>query len=440
MSRRAALFGLLLGTVAVALFALLSSPSNVIRTHGGGELSLTAVTHGTVNKYPGRDWRNRLARFLPDAIARKLRSRGASISTASTNVVFWFERSGGEVPRVVVCDRAGIGFGQTSCAISAGTGTEGGWVEGVGFSVVPRREKEILLRLYAQTNIDAVGQLLGEIKVQNPLWGTYPTWTPEPLPATRETNGLTVTLRELKAGVRWSGPMEEVVPGDGADIGVRAVFDITKDGILTDAWASIGIETSDATGNQVQHQGWKSSFENGHHTIHYRWGLWPSESAWKLKVQIARRSGFATDQLWTVRGFSLVDTNLRNALVIETNLQGAVVHLGRTITENAFLGTRTIQLSVNPYREDHRLTLVQANDDLERTVPVVGEGWSPRAHQFVGYSFDLRPAPNAKSLNLTFALQQSCHVEFVVKPELLRATNAATASASTSVASRKDAR
>jgi hypothetical protein len=212
MTRRTALICLLVGTVAVSVVLLVLPPRNVISTPGGGELELLGVTCGTINYCLGRGLKDRLLRFLPKAIARNFHSRGARMSATETNVVFWFDRSGDDMPIAMVCDAdSGLGIARPSCTLS--TGTDDGWVEGLGFSAVPRRKKDILLRLYASTVSNEAGALLREIKVPNPLWGNYPTWTPEALPTTRETNGLSISLHELEnrrplersAGARANG-------------------------------------------------------------------------------------------------------------------------------------------------------------------------------------------------------------------------------------------
>jgi hypothetical protein len=190
------------------------------------------------------------------------------------------------------------------------------------------------------------------------------------------------------------------------------VFTISENGALTDEWTPSGIETSDATGNRAQHQSWKSNIENHHHVIHYRWGLWPSEAAWKLRVETARRSNFKPDQIWNVRRLSLAKAD--EVLGCQAERQGASLELHRIQPEDFPKGGCTIHLRVQPFRSDYRLSLVEATDDTGRKVPNTGEGWSNGSH-----TFNLRPEPDARSLNLTFALHQTYSVEFVVKPTVL---------------------
>jgi len=300
---------------------------------------------------------------------------------------------------------------------------------------LPRREREIHLRLYERVNISDAGRFLGELTAQNPLWENHPVWAPEPLPATRETNGLSITLRELTTGERWRGPFEDTPPKQPADIGVRAVFDIAENGVPTDAWEPIAIETSDATGNVAHHQGRGSHRENGRHTVRYLWGLWPSEAAWKLKVQLARRAGFAADQLWMVHGLSLGEVILDGDPNRRAELPGASLELRRIEPNRSQPGRWTIHVRVQPFRDDYRLALIEASDEKGRRVPNPGDGSASG-----NYTFDLAPEPDAQSLDLMFAMSRNYFVEFIAKPELVRATNASTASGSSGLASRNDAR
>jgi hypothetical protein len=399
----------LLALLVVALVFQLTPRPNVIVSSDGSELELTAVTDGTRHVYPGRGMKNRVLSLLPDKLRRKFGSRGAAISTPNTNVVFWFERSGGEMPLVMVSDDSGFGVAQSFCAVSAGTGDA--WIEGVGFNVVPRRDRELFVRLFVRTNATEPGPMLGEFRVPNPLSGVYPTWVPASLPAKRETNGLAITLHELTAGVRWNGAIEPGAAARAVDAAIRAVFTILENGALTDEWTPIGIETSDATGNRLQHQSWKSRIENERHIVHYRWGLWPSEAAWKLNVQIARRAGFAADQLWSVRGLALTGADPVTGPTCRADLQGASLELHRIRAEDYPKGWWAIHVRVQPFRGDYRLSLVEAVDDIGRKVPNTGESSSNG-----DCTFDLKPEPSAQSLNLIFALHQTYCVEFIVKP------------------------
>jgi len=152
---------------------------------------------------------------------------------------------------------------------------------------------------------------------------------------------------------------------------------------------------------------------NGQLTIHYRFGLWPGEAAWRLKVELSRHANFAPDELWTVRDLSLSETNLSHLLTSQTTLQGTVAQLQRLVPSLEQGSVHTLFLSVSPHREGFRFTIVEATDDLGRTVSFSGHGGNG-----INHTIDFRPAPDAKSLNVTFALHPSRFVEFTVKPEM----------------------
>jgi len=69
----------------------------------------------------------------------------------------------------------------------------GGFWESAAFSFVPRRSRMLEVPLLSEWP-KVVGALLGALRFQNPLYGRFPQWQPEPLPATKMAGDVQVTL------------------------------------------------------------------------------------------------------------------------------------------------------------------------------------------------------------------------------------------------------
>lgn len=128
----------------------------------------------------------------------------------------------------------------------------------------PRRDPQLSFRLY-----ELNGKFLMERSFPNPAWKpNFPVWTPEPLPATTEAEGLKVTVRKLNVDTtrKYARPVFEVESNDPS-------------------WLEPTSETTwtDATGNVGQ---WLSPFE----------------PAWKLHLRLRRRAHaeFPVSSTWKV--------------------------------------------------------------------------------------------------------------------------------------------
>jgi len=370
------------------------------------------VTYGTTHVYSRGSLRNRLVRLLPGRLRQRFGAQGPTLTVGTTNITLWMERDSTSEPAFLVCDETGMGVApEVSARMSSGGGSE--WVEGWSFATFPRRQKELTVRVFGTTAGIEAGALAGEWKIPNPVFRKYPVWTPEPLPATRSTGDLAVTLHELKTGVGWPRAEDSPYTVQFADLCICVVFSLTQNGAPTEDWVPVSIETSDATGNRRLNTSWSFGSSNGWYTIHYQWGLWPGEAAWRLKVELSRRANFAPDELWTARDLSLSETNLSHLPASQTTLQGTVVQLQRLVPSLEQSGVHTLFFSVSPHREGFQFTIVEVTDELGRTVAILGHG-----ENGINHTVDFRPASDAKSLNVTFALHPSRFVEFTVKPEM----------------------
>ena len=273
-----------------------------------------------------------------------------------------------------------------------------------------------------------------------PCYGEYPQWTAEPLPATRTNQNLAVELREFKTGMRMTGRRGQ---GDEAIAAraTRVVFAFAEHGKLTEDFRVREIAISDATGNN-----WRPSLDltgqdwnwatNG--TAHFFGNLWPTENAWKLRVEVIRDSGFPPEDQWELslrlpmRGelYALTNRWQHNDEAVQ------LVALGSPKAEHtgAFkpLGSwwydgrnevYSLALSAIPATEDQIVTMVRGVDQNGEEVKSVGQSTVLPTGERVLF---FKPETSAIDIKLTLALQRSHFVEFLARPEFLNTvTNSA---------------
>jgi hypothetical protein len=129
--------------------------------------------------------------------------------------------------------------------------------------VFPRRQKTFTFRAKL-ANQPAV-----DLQIANPLYPIAAQWSPEPLPATRKTNNLEVTLK----GLEYKDQEKTYVAGD---------FEIYDAGVRRSDWYSRGLTFSDATGNSNRNP------------------LCPYELAWKVDLDLWKNelATFPEEEIW----------------------------------------------------------------------------------------------------------------------------------------------
>ena len=366
------------------------------------------------------------------------RGRG-SFTTTNDTLVVWvrqeYDAKQNHYFQFYAYDKAEAACVGSSITHNINTGRRtGNEVVGVEFSAFPRRQGKFLVGVQEQSNN---GQEMADQKfaVSNPARGSFTKWTAEPLPATKEDDDLSVTLTKLVFGADSPYNRDQDNADDPVNKGVQAVFQVQRNGKTADNWQPVSVETSDATGNQVS--GFCNTQWNGDEaTTTYQWGLWPDETAWKVRFEFSQQSDFANNELWTVQNIPLqpsrqrdFNANLRNirtnAVVAETDLNG--VHL------KIFPAKQFTDVGQNNYQqgglmvqtdaalpEGVRMTLVKLTDDQTNDVGFFDNGMmrSTTGNATVTvYRFGLREIDGVTNLNLTLALHKSRYVEFTAKPE-----------------------
>jgi hypothetical protein len=285
---------------------------------------------------------------------------------------------------------------------------------------LPRQGKTLRLRFYEIQNSRSV--CVGEFKIHNPVHADAPSWKPEPLPVSREDAGVTFTLAQFTA--------ENVVqPERGFSSALNTLkFQIAEQGQRTTNWQLRAIHASDALGNRNSYGVASYSERNGDETWTGNWLLWPDEPAWKLRLEFARRGGFAADELWHVRGIAVPHSNSLAPAPFQTNLQGVSLSVRGISDARGFLsdGTMSVNATSNvldlkwtPALPGLRVSLLEVKDDRGRKIEVRGSVGGD--HDVVGYALNV--SSDVQSVDARFAVRRSRFVEMLVKPELLPQTN-----------------
>ena len=411
---------ILIAGITVAGFWWLRRPQ-IITLNDGTKLTLLGAEYGKHHKYPNIKTTGRRTGGGPN-----------SFETANDTLVVWIlsEHKANQWPnfQVLAYDKAA-----TACVGNWGGGhsqqiKNGMFVMGVQLDAFPRRDGKIYLHI---TSNGPRGQQVAksEFVISNPARGSFPKWTPDPLPDTQSDGDLDVTLTKLNSGAHGFGG--NAPANDPKNKAVFVAFHTEQKGVVVTNWQPVRIETSDATGNHIVNSSWSNSRDdNGDATMTYQWGLWPDEPAWKLRVEFSKQSDFGTDEVWTVQDVPVKpgsqqdmwnyngQNNRANPAFAETDLNGLHLKLFPVIqfTDQNYGNNGKpggFRIEADQPLDGMQMTLVKATDEQGRDVQSYsGQGWGGNDRQLQFQ--DLR---NAKTLNITIALHKSRFVEFTVKPE-----------------------
>ena len=419
--------GIIIVGIAAAAFWWLRRPQ-VITLNDGTKLTLLGVEYGKHHKYPVVK-----VKAAPQNARRRFYGGPVSFDTPADTLVAWVlcEHKPNQWPnyQALAYDKA-----ETACVGNWAGGnarqispTES--ILGIQLDAFPRREHSFYLRFMSWGN---GGQRVSkeQFVISNPVRGKFfPNWTPELLPDTQSDGDLDVTLTKLSYDASFNRGMGTGKPNDPMNQAVFVAFHTEQNGVVVTNWEPVRIETSDATGNDVQNNSWSTGRDDdGDATMTYQWGLWPDEPAWKLRVEMSQTSGFSDDELWSVTNVPVQSGSWQDlwnngfgnrrtpSAFAETTLNG--VHLkifpALQITDQNFGNGQKqggVRIVANPdLPEGFRLT-VKATDEQGREL----QSWGPNGGggNYVVQFPDIR---NAKTLNFTIALHKSRFVEFTVKP------------------------
>lgn len=297
-----------------------------------------------------------------------------------------------------------------------------------GFTVWPRREREITVSVYHYPATGAVRRC-GSIVFPNPLYRSYPQWKPEPLPSVKRAGDLEVALEKLSTGhsqlteyKRLKGGGHEITFGTNRVDGENYTVCFMRLRPLTntnEVWQVSHVETSDATGNKIGNNMMSGGCVDGHFT--YSPALWPGET-WKLHCELKRTGGFKPEEQFTFRDVPLGGLNVTNRVARTTNCNGLIVtmeHIVRRAPPVDQLDwsrseVSQVQFTLSGQTNDLHLDLLSAHTG--NGTNLASRSWSGTG---TNRTYHFREIPtNATTADFTFTVQRSRWVEFTVKPEV----------------------
>lgn len=435
MSKRAlGIFAAIMLFIGLVVLQVASSmkprAAQVATLPDGSTLRLEAVSYGKEHFRPGVWW-HPLARRLPADWQRKLKvDAGPAMSTREPSLGVWlsWDKSGATSSGwwdFGLVDEQGVEAPTRSTSNHSYSRSGQPEARGYAFTAFPRRGSSMILRVY-QRDSRGGRQLAASFNLSNPARGNYPEWRLVSAPASVKRGDLEISFKQLLVGVSYD--TKPTAPKQGEEAWARADFDVKERGVRSDVWFPDGIEMEDATGNKLRQNSWSSGAQGG--AAHLRWQpyLWPSEAAWKIRVEFLRnheKAVFSTNELIVVAGLALPAVDGVTELNLSTNRLGHAVRVlglahgrGKFGNQNSRMSNVGVNLEVGVSPElgtSKRLTVLSVRDDQGRKVEGRGHGRSDGS-----YSFGYEPKPDAMSLDFTLAVQEVVTAEFLVKPELFQ--------------------
>jgi hypothetical protein len=182
----------------------------------------------------------------------------------------------------------------------------------------------------------------------------------------------------------------------------------------------VRVHLSDATGNRIDSAVTSVHQRGPDHIACLLDGIWPDE-VWKLDVEFAQLSDFEMADLWPVEALPLPSLTRTDytATNLSTTLHGSIIHLAvvadrssRNDTDTDRPGCRVnVQATVQASADGRRLTLATINDNRGRT-------YRPTRFEHPGNRFEyaLTLPPDARSIDMKFALHRPRVVRFLARP------------------------
>lgn len=406
----------------------------------GTSVRILAVTYGTNHVY-GTRWARMTARLpvaLQDILKETLNQPtvpAQTIATPTPELLLWLDH------RTNSAGAAAPGSAYFTTLLSDGSNFISGpdvslnsflpWsqVESLHFSVFPRRDPQITLNIFYHDSKGGV-RLCNSLSFTNPLHQNYPQWQAEPLPVTNRAGDVEATLLGLETGhdantsarpgrrgrlvVTYGTARRDGQNHTAVDLKLRPLANTNE------IWQVIGVEFSDATGNSGHSTG--MSWSGGDNSaFSFQPGLWPTEAAWKVKLEIKRSEGFQPEEMFVFKNVPLGELDRTNVIAWATNVAGIAVTLQNIcrrapITNNSWSSSQfsSVHLTLSPLSTSQQVDLLRVVYDTGKTN--LTESWSSSSNE---RNYNFREIPlAAQTADFTFAIQQSRTVEFTVKPQL----------------------
>ncbi|HVR35245.1 MAG TPA: hypothetical protein VMS21_05280 [Methylomirabilota bacterium] len=413
----------------------------------GSVLRFRGVTVGT-NHVQGSGL-GRLVRRLPqslqDSVARIAggRLRVHSRRTMETNLLVWVE--------------AAVPAGRANTRRESMITTAGGPVAGHGahlalwmptvwmptggtimvaaeFPAWPRRARDLELVLVEWTRTGE-RQEAGRFRFPNPEVTDAPVWHAEPLPAMDSDGDIQVTLEAFVSGVgrmtsqgtrgdaarrvrKYRETQSDETPGAFVAFRVNSTDGEKRSWKVAKAWLS------DATGNHLKATRW-SGGEDG--TLEFHPVLWPEEESWKLTMDLKRTGGFAADELLVFTNLDLPAMDETHNFDLTNTVQGLKTVLRSFVRKPDMTNNSWSSDDLSSVQFEHDYLDERTVVDLISVTPADGgeeieTGGAVWSDNWLQSSFQTLPK-DVTALNLTYVIQKTRRVEFLVDPNWIEGTN-----------------
>ena len=190
----AALVFLVIGLVALWRSKISMSQTQSVSLRGGASLAYAGVSYGRPEAIPpGENWKRAFS-FLPQRALDKFNlTVSAKFPLATNNLMIWFQDFPSNSPFLIQVPNTIVGLADENGAECFApnffpwtlmSGPHRSSYQGIVLAAFPRRAKSFKLRFYsAGADPSLKLSLLGEMRVPNPAFDTYPEWQPSSLPA-----------------------------------------------------------------------------------------------------------------------------------------------------------------------------------------------------------------------------------------------------------------
>jgi hypothetical protein len=423
------------------------APAQILTLPNGMMYRFAGVTYGT-NHVMGSGWSvavQKLPAPLSTVLRRMLGGKmkpPTSRTTPKPTLMVWFAplgtNGGIALPSVsmygVLADEQGIMAGERRY-VSQNWSMAGPpqWLS-QQFEVWPRRSRTLECVLFQYNYGQSKPYLeLGRFQFRNPAAGPFPEWKPESLPVTRDAGDLKITLHDFLAGVNSGGSVKErdggryygykaVKPGEEALAAVRFTVDSPRG--TNESWTVAQFHLSDPTGNDRKATSWSSSVGR---PAHFSPVLWPDEPAWKFAARFKRQSGFPESDLVVFRDVPLPELGQTNTVdltntvnKIECILKSVVLRAPMTNSSYSSRDLTSITLEHSELPDDFAVDLVSVTfADPAAVVKSNGSSYGGTSHEAHFTAFPT----NQTHATITYAVQKTRQVEFLVPPNWVRSTN-----------------
>ena len=391
----------------------------------GRSVSVAKVTFGTTHDLEGGSIFARLAaRVAGPQFAARLGYVNYSQKSAAPCVMVW-TRWYGDVtntpPRhASVRDDSGMEtepiFPSWDSSAVASTERLMAW----RFENYPRGAKEFEIRFHDRLPPYHTNPL-GALKVRNPQLTNATPYGAAGIPQSVSTDGITVTLKELRVGAAmpfWRRPSHS-----GLTPWTQTRFDVVDHGLLSTNWAIRGVSLLGASGNLITPMPLMSRIQDGQIEAGFTAAWWRFEPDWKFEVVLGRTAAFLTNEIFHV--LDMPASGLDTALVTncppnEAALPGMTLTLHPASPEAAggggFVHTTTLLVRYPVVGRSARLVLARVRDQLGRPVRFESASDNGLGRLYAG----LMLAPETTRLNFTFGVSHSRTVTFVVRTPVVQ--------------------